>query len=155
MSAQIPDDDLLADLRRVADELGRPPTISEYDANGAYSSRTLHNRFGAWEDALITAGLDIDAYDPSPGPDPIPDDELLDELRSVAEELGHPPTSNEFAAKGNRASALYFKQFGSWEGALDAAGLDVAAYRDVVRKSGGVASPAGYRTSATDAGERP
>jgi hypothetical protein len=64
---RIADDDLLADLRRVADDLGRAPKTAEYDERGAYAYRTVRDRFGTWADALREAGLDPESRDANRG----------------------------------------------------------------------------------------
>lgn len=56
-SNRIPDDALLDELRRLADELERPPTSIEMDDHGIHSSTTYRRRFGSWVDALDRAGL--------------------------------------------------------------------------------------------------
>lgn len=59
MPARIPTPDLLADLRRVADDLGHPPTTTDYDEHGEYSRTTVQSRFdGPWADIVAEAGLD-------------------------------------------------------------------------------------------------
>jgi hypothetical protein len=55
-------DDLIADLQRVVDELGRPPKRFEYDKHGQYSSETLRIRCSpdnTWPGLLATMGLEI------------------------------------------------------------------------------------------------
>lgn len=55
--------ELLDDLRRVAEEVGHPPTRIEYDDSGEYSYQTLINRFGdahpigGWTAVLREAGM--------------------------------------------------------------------------------------------------
>jgi hypothetical protein len=54
----IPDSDLLADLKRVAKEIHKSSvTINEYNALGQYGARTLSGRFRSWFGALEKAGL--------------------------------------------------------------------------------------------------
>jgi hypothetical protein len=54
----IPDSDLLDDLRRVAQLVGSN-TIrgADYDKHGKFSKTTFRNRFGSWESAPGKAGL--------------------------------------------------------------------------------------------------
>lgn len=60
----IDESDLIADLKRVAEEVGQPPTRIQYDDEGEYSYRTLINRFGdrhpigGWVAVLREAGMD-------------------------------------------------------------------------------------------------
>lgn len=61
---RISDEELLDDLHRVADEVGRPPTKIEYDDHGEYSYRSLELRFGdtgergRWNGVLLTAEME-------------------------------------------------------------------------------------------------
>lgn len=56
----IKDEDLLADLRRVAKILNKQTVYStEYRLHGEYSVSTIRLRFGSWNNALKTAGLKI------------------------------------------------------------------------------------------------
>ena len=58
------------DVHHVADELGHPPRLYEYDAQGEFSSATVRDRFGTWLAALRAAGVE---------PDPDHDGELTPE----------------------------------------------------------------------------
>ena len=51
------DAELLADLRRVADELGHEPTHTDYLRFGRFAPATLGNRFATWTTAKREAGL--------------------------------------------------------------------------------------------------
>lgn len=58
MRDQIPKEELIADLQRVAEELGGSPSTSEYAEHGGYGVSTLSNRFGSWNGAKDAAGLE-------------------------------------------------------------------------------------------------
>jgi hypothetical protein len=49
--------DLLDDLRAVADELGATPSKEQYSESGEYAPNTIINRFGKWNQAVRVAGL--------------------------------------------------------------------------------------------------
>ena len=119
MGRRISNEDLCAELRQVAEDLGEAPTVRQFDDHGAYSEATLRNRFGSWSDALEAAGLDT-----AGSKRPIPEDELLEELQALAADLGQPPTVQQMDAQGPRWSRVYARRFGSWNEALEAAGLD-------------------------------
>lgn len=53
--------DLLEDLERVCDELGRAATVAEYRSRGRFSYEAAIDRFGSWCGALDAAG-----YEPAP-----------------------------------------------------------------------------------------
>lgn len=48
---------LVEELRRIAMDLGRPPTADEMDEHGEYSRRPYVRAFGSWNDALAEAGV--------------------------------------------------------------------------------------------------
>ncbi len=118
----VPESDLLADIRRVAEELERRPTCEEFDDRGSYSSSTCFRRFDSWADALDAAGV-ADEY-PSPSRRRVSDDDLAAELRRLADALGHPPTESEMSKLGDHSPETYRERYGSWADALDEAGLD-------------------------------
>lgn len=51
-------DSLPADLKRVANDLKKSPTIDEYNERGSYHSTTITRHFGNWFKALEAAGLE-------------------------------------------------------------------------------------------------
>ena len=54
----VTDDELLADLKRVAAELDKDSvTQDQYDERGTFNGNTLSRRFGSWLKALEKAGL--------------------------------------------------------------------------------------------------
>lgn len=50
--AEISDEDLLGELQRLADQIGRDPKPSDMESTGEYSSGVYINRFGSWSGAL-------------------------------------------------------------------------------------------------------
>lgn len=52
------DEELLADLERVAEELGRGPSMREYDEHGNHHPTTLRRRFGTWMAAVEETGYE-------------------------------------------------------------------------------------------------
>lgn len=58
MAERIPEDRLIADLNRVAEELGKSPSFNEYNEHGSYTGGTYKNRFGSWNEAKEAAGLE-------------------------------------------------------------------------------------------------
>lgn len=56
---QYTDEELLEEIRRLADELDQsPPKKRAMDEHGAYSSPTYHHRFGSWSNAVKEAGFE-------------------------------------------------------------------------------------------------
>lgn len=115
----IPTQDLLQELRRLVRDIDRSPTGADMDEKGAYSTSIYCDRFGSWNESLAKVGAE-----PHTRRD-IPTSELLDELNSLAKELGHPPTATEMNSMGKFSERPYASQFGSWNSAISEAGLDL------------------------------
>jgi hypothetical protein len=47
------EDDLFASLSKVEHQVGREPTLNEYNAEGAYSTKPFRDRFGRWDEVLV------------------------------------------------------------------------------------------------------
>ncbi|MFB6299191.1 MAG: homing endonuclease associated repeat-containing protein [Halobacteriales archaeon] len=110
--------DLLAELRRLANDLGETPTIAQMEEYGEYSSSPYIKHFGSWNEAVSEAGLD-----PNPGYHPISDAKLLDELDRLADELEQPPTVTAMQQYGKYSAKVYIDRFGSWGTACELAGV--------------------------------
>lgn len=98
--------------------LPRPLTKQEYDQRGVFSAAGIRKRFGSFVMALQLAGIN-----PSRRMR-IPTEELLEDLRRVASEVGAKTVSrNVYDERGQFSSAPLYRQFGgSWCRALGAAG---------------------------------
>lgn len=128
--AKISNEELLRELERVADELGRSPKHREFrNGVGEYHSDTYTRRFGSWDTALELAGLEPPPRGngggggDSGGKKRITTTELLDSLVQLAEELGDVPTWREMEELGDHCPRTYHRRFESWSEALDEAGL--------------------------------
>ncbi len=54
----VPDQEFLDDLKRVATELGtNTVSMSQYDERGRFAASSLWRRFGSWPQTLERAGL--------------------------------------------------------------------------------------------------
>lgn len=118
-----PDEALLSDLRAVAARLGKTSlTKDEYNAHGRFSTATMQNRFGSWNKALLQSNLGIKKRNS------IPHDELLSDLKKVAEKLGTRVVSvKAYNSLGVFSASTISKAFGSWAKALAAVGLEVSS----------------------------
>lgn len=74
----IDSDDLLAEIHRLADELGRPPKRDEMIEQGEYSEGPYTREFGTWGEAVVAAG-----YEPHR-----PNSELADYVSKTCEWCG-------------------------------------------------------------------
>jgi hypothetical protein len=119
-AGSLSDADVVDALQRLSGHLDRRPMMDDIEEHFQYSYQTLYNRFGGLHDALDAAGI----YVPKSHPQAIRPEKLLNELRRLAEELGHPPVSKEMADRGRHSASLLFDHFGDWDAAIEAAGLD-------------------------------
>ena len=123
---RIPDEDMLNDIRRVAQIVGKPvPTTGDYDKHGAFGSGTCRKRFKNWRTALERAGMeyatDLDRHRHTYGR--IPDDVLLEEVRRVAQLINKPTLTLKDFAKHSSSGAKVLYRFGDWHTMLERAGL--------------------------------
>jgi uncharacterized protein YejL (UPF0352 family) len=125
------DEYLLDALRDLAAELGRSPTGQELlDSHDLPRPGTYVHRFGNWNAALKAAGLETRAWRPD-----YSDKQLLDILRDLAGELGRTPTTGDLLARRDLPSLTAFVgHFGSWSGALGAAGMGAATGHPVASR---------------------
>lgn len=119
MVEAIPRADLLGEIKKVAEELGKVPTVREIDREGEFSTATYYREFESWNSALETAGFDPNHhYDVSR-------DELLDAIRDLASDLGRPPTRTEMVTYGRFSGTPFYREFDGWNDALNSAGFDL------------------------------
>lgn len=112
-----PDDELIADVKRVALLLGKDAvTIDEQNEHGHFHATTLTRRFGSWMTALEKAGL-LQTRTPMN----IPEEDLFGNLEEVWIRLGRQPRYQEVRKPISRYGAsTYEKRFGGWRNALRA-----------------------------------
>ncbi len=105
-------------LKQKAAQLGRNPTTAEVCGQPGFPHYdTFKRHFGSWEGALAAAGLDLVGIDLS-------DDKLIELLQRKAEQLGRTPRRREIDDDRTMpSSSLYRKHFGSWQAAVERAGL--------------------------------
>ena len=115
------DEQILEELRASAARLGRSPTMREFagDPDASVHPQTVIEHFGTWNAAKRAAGLTPRRF--------ISRDELLDQLRALADELGRLPTARDLEARRRTmaSESLIWHTFGSLSGALREAGFDV------------------------------
>jgi hypothetical protein len=115
--APVSDEELIADLKRVA-ELAGVDTLSMKlykSAGGVFDCGTIARRFGSWSEALkacgVSAANEID----------ITDERLFENLLALWQHFGRQPRRRELASPPSTVSqSPYNRRFGSWVGALNA-----------------------------------
>ncbi|MEZ4936528.1 MAG: HNH endonuclease [Crocinitomicaceae bacterium] len=110
------DEDLISDLKSVAEKLGKNKvTIDEYNEMGRFHSSTLSRRFGSWFKCLEIAGLEKTRSRIN-----IPNEDLFENLVDVWTKLERQPRYSDMYKPLSKFSAgTYEKRFGSWRKALE------------------------------------
>jgi Homing endonuclease associated repeat len=115
------DEQILDELRASAARLGRSPTMREFagDPEAPIHPQTVIEHFGTWNAAKRAAGLTPRRF--------ISREDLLDQLRSLAAELGRIPTARDVEERRRTmaSKSLIWHTFGSLTAALREAGFDV------------------------------
>ncbi|MEK7854885.1 MAG: HNH endonuclease [Acidobacteriota bacterium] len=112
----VPNGEFVADLQRVARELGRSTvTIDQYNERGRFHASSLARRFGSWFKALEQAGLAKSRTLH------ISNDDLFQNLADIWIRLGRQPKYNDLTSQSSRFSnGTYENRFGGWRKALEA-----------------------------------
>jgi 5-methylcytosine-specific restriction endonuclease McrA len=114
----IPREELFADLRRVARDLGKNTvTRLEYSSRGRFSSAPLCRQFdGSWSDALRAAGLQESRLANFNGGD----EEYFEVIEAAWQKIGRPPKQAEIRRPEYPVGATSIvRHFGSWRRALE------------------------------------
>jgi len=114
----IPKEDLIADLQKVANEIGQGTlTAIIYAERGKYGVNTVLRKFDrSWNNALSAAGLDLNNRIN------IPEEELFKNLANIWEILGRQPVGKDIEKSNNLSKfslGTYEKRFGGWNKALE------------------------------------
>lgn len=119
--------DILAAVQEVARELGRPPTSAVASSDPRLPTAQVATRyFETWNATLRAARLKPNRVHP----DERDDASIIAALQAFAAEHGRAPTGDEFnATQGAPAKNTVTRHFGSWNAALDAAGIARLARR--------------------------
>lgn len=111
----VPSEQLLAELHRVATLLGRDTvTMHQFDEHAQFHSETLRRRFGSWFKALEAAGLGKTRNLH------LTDEELFENLVAIWLRLGRQPRYADLSRSALlHSAATYERRFGTWRGALE------------------------------------
>lgn len=120
-------DELIADMIRVSNELNQEYLkIEQYSDLGKYDPSTIMRRFNGWNNALMKAGLKI--MHPKNAEQRnirLNDKIILEDIARVAKDLNTLTiNSMEYAKYGLYGKPIVFSRFGTWDNALQKAGLE-------------------------------
>lgn len=122
----IADEDMLTDIIRVADKLKKSSiTTREYTQFGQYSSSTIIRRFGGWNAALQSAGLDSSrVVKRNKNHIGITNREMISDVQKVAALLQKDSiTTTEYTQHGRFDYRFLLYRFGTWKNVLEQAEL--------------------------------
>lgn len=120
---------LLAEIRRLANDLGHPPTSDDMNEEGKFSVQPYKSEFGTWNTAVEESGFKpIRQWGVS-------DEHLIDELRRLDDELGRTPTYDHMQEYGEHSPTVYTQRFGSWNDTLRTAGLEPVKVQNIPREA--------------------
>lgn len=124
----IPKEELISDLRRVANELKTDyVSRSVYEKYGKFSATPFISNFGTWILTLKEAGLRTDRNKTEYKK--ISDTDLLDNVKYVAEYLSkNSITTSEYKEYGLYSISIILDRFGSWENTLKKANLEETGF---------------------------
>jgi superfamily II DNA or RNA helicase len=110
------DQELLDDLKRLYRQHGRV-TSAKVLRYGIISPSVYRKRFGSFNEAMILAGLTVNNRRYSK-------EELLEDMKNIANKLGRAPTTPEYDKLGIASGAIMVNAFGTWNKAVKASGLN-------------------------------
>jgi hypothetical protein len=111
-------DELYSEIRRITDNLGRTPTLAEFEesAPSAYAQYQSQGRHRHWSDRLWIETLDDAGVLPSR-------DDIIREINRVVAEVDRLPSAGDFTDQTGIRGVVYEHYFGNWITALDATGV--------------------------------
>lgn len=121
MSPKIPEEELIDELKATAEELGRIPSTTDIKEHSEFSAVVYLHRFGSFENAKAAAGLPAS---PKPTPDKADKEELRDEIKRLAGELGHTPRLDDLDHHSEYTKHEFQKTFETWLSALESVGME-------------------------------
>ena len=130
--ANVTDDELLRDLKKVVEEKQTEwLSEKEYAHKGQFAPNTIRNRFGSWTKALQRAGLNIE-YKRKGKHIICPSREaLIEDLQTTAKKLGKKTVnSGEYEQYGKYGRASVYNRYKTWRKGLEAAGLGETGFHN-------------------------
>jgi 5-methylcytosine-specific restriction endonuclease McrA len=115
MPETIAKDDLIADFKRVADELETEPTLEEYIEHGEYSQTPIYRLYDSYSELTEKVDYERSRFW-------IDKEDLRDDLKRVAEKLGRTPKAKEYDEHGEYSVFSVHRQFGTYNDGIRAIG---------------------------------
>jgi hypothetical protein len=120
---KVSNEEILSAIRAAAID-GEPPTSDAWRNDGRLPSwSTIYHRFGSWNKAIEAAGFTPRKQ--HEWQEKITEDEAISSLRDYYSRTGNVPSVTDWAGM-SPSETVMSGLFGSWTGALAAAGLDIS-----------------------------
>ncbi len=114
---------LIDELQDISEEVSVPPSVGQVDEHSVYTSEIYLDEFGSWADAITAAGLRNVSRNP-PKENLSTEEEMSQTLQRLDEETDVFPMMNDVREKTDYTPSEYKSEFGSWNDALVAVGID-------------------------------
>lgn len=112
MSDNLPDKNQILDaIRNCADQLGHPPSRSEFKTKTGMSEYQVLRHFQNWREAVRAAGLQADSTNVR-----LDDGVLLQDWGEFVRKIRQIPTRNQYRREGTFSPGAFEKHFGPWSG---------------------------------------
>lgn len=115
MTDKLSKTELIEDIQRVHDEHDKL-TVQLYREHGNHAASTVINHFGSWNDAVEEAGIKPNTNEPTAKED------IIEDIRRVHDEHGK-ISARLYTKHGKWDDPTVQAKFGSWNAAVEAAGL--------------------------------
>lgn len=102
-------EEVIAVIKKAAEELGRAPSLHELQQSGKLSLHSVRKNFGHYVKALEASGLEATGHGYKVSPEAL----FLDWIR-VVRQMKKVPSLIEFEAEGKYSTGPYQKRFGGW-----------------------------------------
>jgi len=112
MSNSPPDKNQVPDaIRKCADQLGHPPSRSEFKTKTGMSEYQVLSHFQNWREAVRAAGLQADSTNVR-----LDDGTLLQDWGEFVRKVRQIPTRDQYRREGTFSAGVFEKHFGPWSG---------------------------------------
>ncbi len=101
--------EILEAIRKVAGDLGHPPSRREFEARAGIREYQVLKHFPSWREAVRAAGLEADASNVR-----LSDEELLIDWGELVRRRRQIPTRTEYRRLGKYSPGVFERHFGPW-----------------------------------------
>ena len=110
MSKSLPSKtEVLEAIRQCAEEVGQPPSRSEFKAHSGMTEYQVLKHFPSWREAVRAAGLEPDSTNVR-----LDDATLLEDWGSFVRKIRQIPTRDQYRREGKYSPGVFERHFGPW-----------------------------------------